>query len=483
MKRVIVTVGASVGILLTLCAGFLTLGTQAGATPSPTLTVSPTGANSGSCQTTACKTISYAVAQAPAGATINVGPGTYAEQLIITKALTINGSGAGSTIIDPTSLVADTDTDSATAQYAIIDTKGTPGVHLSGLGVNGAAALSFIDGFGCASDYVGIYFHNASGSIANTAVTNIELEPSLFGCQSGQGVYVDSASGSSSNVTMSGLVVTSYDKNGITCDDVGTYCSITGSVVTGIGPTALIAQNGIQDVWGSTSIQNDTVTNNSYSGPNGPAAATGILIFDAGPQVINQNVIANNDVNIFAGEDSGLASGEPIADPPTGVWTITTNIVANAVNHGPYPFGDGYGDGIQIVNTANPVNVVGNTVNGAAEFGIGLYGATNASIWENAINGAGDGIYVGGPGYASTDSSHDAITADAISNSAVDGILADVDSSFDVFTLNFAAADHHNDFVNLGTNNTFLADVGEPVVLAGPIAGVVLLLAHLTLAL
>ena len=55
-----------------------------------------------------------------------------------------------------------------------------------------------------------------------------------------------------------------FDKNGITCDDTYTNCTITNSTVQGDGPNNGIAQNGIQgfaanviDVTGST-VSNDT---------------------------------------------------------------------------------------------------------------------------------------------------------------------------------------------------------------------------------
>jgi len=46
-------------------------------------------------------TIAAAVAAAPWGATILIGPGTYVEQLTITKSLTFEGSGRGVTILEP----------------------------------------------------------------------------------------------------------------------------------------------------------------------------------------------------------------------------------------------------------------------------------------------------------------------------------------------------------------------------------------------
>jgi parallel beta-helix repeat protein len=396
-RRVLTTVAVATLSLGATALGTLLMAAPATAAPPSNTYVAPGGTDTGSCTSThaPCLTISYALTRTPAGGTVNVAAGTYNEQLTITRGVTISGAGATKTIIDPTALSSsDTDSDSSSLENAIIDVNGTTGVNLKGLGVNGTGASPTFTG--CGVDFVGIYFHNASGTISDSAVSNIELPLSLFGCQDGQGIYVTANAGSQSNVVMSGLSVTAYDKNGITCDDVGTFCAITGSTVTGIGPTPLTAQNGIQVVWGSSIIAGNSISANSYSGAAGaPASASGILIFDGGPQLVSGNVIADNDVNIFAGEDGGLASSEPIADPAPGVWAIIGNAVNGATNNAPAPFnvvGSGYGDGIQLEGTANDVDVADNSVNGAAEFGIGLYGVSNASISGNTVTRAFDGI-------------------------------------------------------------------------------------------
>jgi hypothetical protein len=114
---------------------------------------------------------------------------------------------------------------------------GTASVSLQGLTIDGSAASTEFTG--CGSDFVGVYYHDASGSLNDVDVTNVELPTELFGCQDGLGIYVaiDAASVTPSNVTMSDVSVTSHDKNGITCDDVGTVCAIGDSQVSGIGPT------------------------------------------------------------------------------------------------------------------------------------------------------------------------------------------------------------------------------------------------------
>ncbi|MFL5800323.1 MAG: choice-of-anchor Q domain-containing protein [Roseiflexaceae bacterium] len=64
--------------------------------------VAPTGAAANDCRTpaTACRTIGAAVQKAAGGDTIHIAAGTYAETLALPRSLTLEGAGAGSTIID-----------------------------------------------------------------------------------------------------------------------------------------------------------------------------------------------------------------------------------------------------------------------------------------------------------------------------------------------------------------------------------------------
>ncbi|MGH9123079.1 MAG: hypothetical protein ACRDYC_14240, partial [Acidimicrobiales bacterium] len=185
------------GVIVAFSLAQVALGGVASAA-TPVLTVSTHGTDAGNCQAAACQTIGYAVSQAPAGAVVNVGPGTYAEQISINKPLTLQGRGAGSTVIAPTATPRIfSDTDSSYLQLPIVDVSGTIGVNLSGFTVNGAAAIASYGttGQGCLQSPLGIYENNASGTISHVAVANIQLPSDLFGCQGGQGIYVNSSSG------------------------------------------------------------------------------------------------------------------------------------------------------------------------------------------------------------------------------------------------------------------------------------------------
>jgi LPXTG-motif cell wall-anchored protein len=66
-----------------------------------TLLVSKSGTDAGDCRVNPCASVGYALSQAPSGATISVGAGTFHESVLVpTVPVTIEGTGAGSTTID-----------------------------------------------------------------------------------------------------------------------------------------------------------------------------------------------------------------------------------------------------------------------------------------------------------------------------------------------------------------------------------------------
>jgi parallel beta-helix repeat protein len=414
------------------------------------------GVDSGTCRlsTNPCATISYALTEASPSATIHVAAGTYAEQLVITQAVSIVGAGA-STIIEPDSLpVADTDTDSSEPQYAIVDIPSATDVNLKDLTINGTDAEGQFTG--CGPDFVGVYYHDSSGSLTAVGVQQIRLPLADYGCQDGQGVYVASDANTTSNVTMTAVSVTNYDKNGITCDDAGTTCSVTRSTMTGIGSTDLIAQNGFQGYnAASVTLTHNTVTDNSYNGGGPGNSASGLLIYDVGTLTATNNVVSDNDVNVYLGSDG--------TGPAEGAWTFSSNTVRGATDN--VAGGETqYGDGIQIDSTSNALTVSSNIVTGSAENGISLLGVIGATISGNTASANTDnGIYVGGPGPSlGTGSSGNTVNGNIAKNNGNDGILADTDATSNTFSSNTTGHNSAYDLEDLGASNIWTHNGCEP---------------------
>ena len=327
--------GGRLGLAVLTLVGTLTGATMllgqnvAGATTSGgTLYVSTTGSDTGTCRlaTHPCLTIGYTITQSNPNSTISLAPGTYPEQVSISKSLTIVGV-ASQTSIAPTSLSpVDTDPNHSSTPYPIVDVTSGATLTLKNLTIDGSGAQSTFNS--CGQDPIGVYFHNAFGDLKNVTVSNIaETSPtdgSLFGCQVGIGVYVASDTGSS-NVILQSDTITGYQKDGVACRDANTRCYVNDSTVTGVGPSPYQGANGIE-IYGAAigSVIGNTVTANSYTAGGAGNQATGLLLLDDGILTVTGNTLSGNDINAYLGSDG--------SGPTESGWTFSQNTVTGATD-------------------------------------------------------------------------------------------------------------------------------------------------------
>jgi len=295
--------------LLTLLAlGLIVLG--ASATQAATLTVG--NATSGACVHT-FTTIQSAVTAASPGDTIQVCPGTYDEQVnVTTQDLTIDGAGAGSTIIKPSIVVPNSSSlFSGLPIYAIVLIDGVEGVTVEDLTVDGADAAAPL----ACNTYVGIFYRAASGTISHARVTNIFF-PAWRGCQGYLGIFVQSGNGGpglNSDVLIDHNTVDNYGKNGITANEAGTSVTVTNNTVTGRGPVGVgdAAQNGVQLGFGAHGkVTDNSISNHNYTPPD--YVACGILAFNAGGSLgqTKNNTFVGNEQNVCTA-GNGPSSNSP----------------------------------------------------------------------------------------------------------------------------------------------------------------------------
>jgi parallel beta-helix repeat protein len=253
------------------------------------------------CPTAKFTTIQSAVDAANPGDTIRVCAGTYAEQVTISKSLTIRGDN-GAIVMPGAVTVNGSDIPSGTPVAAVIVVTDASPVAIDNLIVDGSN-----NGISeCSPDFKGILFQNSSGYILHNAIRHIRLASSLSGCQSGEAIEVETASGLSSTVIIHDNSVWEYQKNGITANQAGTTATITTNTVTGIGPTTGAAQNGIQVAFGATgSITGNTIADNIWatcvSTSDCSTNATGILVFESDGIVVASNTTGSNQIGIFIG--------------------------------------------------------------------------------------------------------------------------------------------------------------------------------------
>lgn len=307
------------------------------------------------------------------GETIFVDPGTYVEQLNINKDITLQATAPGAIIKSPNVLTDFFVSAGPNNHYPIIYVHDTDNASIIGFTIDG-------DGKGNSNyRFDGIAYFNAGGTIQGNAIQNIVNTP-FSGSQHGVGIFVYATDGGSHTIVIDDNVIENYQKNGITVSGGGITAEITDNVVTGVGPTATIAQNGIQVSGGANAlIEGNTVTGNVYTPQT--VVSTGILFFGPGNVEIIGNDLDGNDVNAYiTGASSAQISGNTFKN---GVW-----------------------DGVWI-DTSGTTTITDNDFIGNAE-GVGLWGMTNMAnvhINGNVFTGNMYGVY-----------NYDAIDVDATGN-------------------------------------------------------------------
>ena len=282
--------------------------------------------------------------------------GTYDTQITVTASnvvLTgVPGTPASEVIIQPTIL-----TDNAVNYHCLIETlcsnnesvvdrnpatipaiiyvAGATSVAVEGLTVDGsmaASTLSALQPVGCIPSngcYMGIYFYGASGTIAGSAVTNINTYAEYLSNPSsppyGNGILVANGTTGISTVTISGNAIATYAKNGITCVFQGTTCKISNNQVSPLilseEKLSSTASNGIEIGRGATgTISGNVVSGNvcvvgaDCGGSVGSdlilgAQATGIVTYLASGAVpISGNTLTGNDIGIELVGDTGMVT-------------------------------------------------------------------------------------------------------------------------------------------------------------------------------
>ena len=332
-------------------------------------------------------TIQAAVYASAPGATILVCPGTYPEQVMINKPLTLTGASltaaSGAVIVSPAGGLSGNATSFSSGNpiAAQILVQNTTRVTINNLTVDGSNNQVNTCG---PPTVVGIFYQNASGTVTNNAVFNQRLGPGYEGCQNGLGIFVQSGSGGSSNVAIATNVVQGYQKNGITGNEAGTRITVTSNNVTGQGATTGAAENGVQIGFGATgsitlnSTLDDVWAPDTISDPGD--AAAGILVYASSNVLISGNTVGNTQYGIAVVTDAS----EGVAD--------NNQILQNRVN-ATHIF-----DAIDVCSNRNLIQ--GNILSGSDESGVhldsscGFTGNLNR-VNANVVNSACAGILLG----------------------------------------------------------------------------------------
>ena len=297
---------------------FLSLITISNAT-----TVTINGENAGN------NAIQSAINNAISNTIINLGPGTYPEQLFINKSnIAIIGSGTTNTIIAPNVMIYNPSQAEGSAMavfnaLSVIYAINSINVTLSKFYVNGTVPSHYVvtNYTGClqgaspvTTRYDGVTFFNVSGTISYLNVSNVAFDR-FSGCQEQFGAIGVVGGPASPNVIIRNNYVTNYTKQGIACavkTGSNLNCTIENNTVIGYGPDKNNSQLGIPVYNGAIAkIVNNTVAGDSYIGgssynSNYFLGTQSVGIYSDRPLNISNNRLYRNDIGIQIGAYSQI---------------------------------------------------------------------------------------------------------------------------------------------------------------------------------
>jgi len=396
LRKIMFFIGPVTALALALGAIFAVQSfSRTFAASSHTRYVGHTAGTNASCSSPGYTSVQAAVDAASNGDIIYLcGTVPYAEQVIITKAITLTGD-AGATIQAPATFTTTASqlppqfaSDNLVIPQAIVIVWGA-GSNARVMNLNITGPLPGNGGCG-ADEYGVLVIAGGKAVLQGDHVSNIhDSNSALYGCQFGVGIevgrrYWHTAGYGSAKVEnfvgqamITRVTVTGYQKNGITVDGPGSKANITGSTIDGAGRdnqfAPIIAQNGIQISRGAVGqVVGNTVAGNSYTGTAPGASSGGILVYggcgdpDSVKVVVEGNMLSNNDVGVY------LNNYDPSCTAPapqkTNEEVLNNKISNNAVtNQSSYTASDGntyngYQAGIDDIG--NYDLIVQNTISG-----------------------------------------------------------------------------------------------------------------------
>ena len=290
---IVVSTAALTALVAVCCAS--------SASAAASLYVATTGTDTGNCQTSSspCKTISYALNQAPSAATIQIAAGTYDENPLIGSSVSLVGASQTKTIIDG---------GGTNTTVTVIGAGAT--VNLSDLTIKGGRATQ---GGGISSDAQTL-------SLSHVTVSGNMAEPAGAGTPGqGGGIYL---SGSTTTVTianskiMSNHAIGSAGKAGAADSgdpgsnggegmgggiyDAGATLTLTKTTIS--KNTAKGGKGGAGGSWDSSS------SGTGGNGGDGGTGAGGGIYTDDGPLTLTSSQVDSNTAQSGGGGNGGSAS-------------------------------------------------------------------------------------------------------------------------------------------------------------------------------
>lgn len=268
-----------------------------------------------------------------------VESGIYSEQLNITSRGGISLVGLGTwnnpSVIEPSSVVVNTFLsyfgNYPQASIILAGSNGTGpslnDISITNLVINGVKASPSLDNYPiCYSDFQGINFNGASGSVLNNKIENIYLPPDQADCQNGGEVDGDRNNNPAplETITIANNILTNYNEAGIYCYGAGVDCTITNNTVSFYTPYESLALGpaGIGILGGAIGIASwNTISDNICTGAQcgsnliSQYQGDGILTDGSGTgTVVKDNTLIDNQIGVAAYFDITSVKNNKISD-------------------------------------------------------------------------------------------------------------------------------------------------------------------------
>jgi parallel beta-helix repeat protein len=189
--------------------------------------------------------------------------------------------------------------------------------------------------------------------------------------------------GTTGSARIIGNVIERYQKNGPTVDNTGSHAEIAHNRILGVGPTATIAQNGVQVSRGATAdIQHNFTSGHLYVPQT--VASTGFLFFDSGRVLTEHNTLSANDVGVYIENTASMTTtAYTLVRASTFDGIALIPAAGNQVAHN--KTSDNSGPGIALYDSSQNNTLHNNEVKDNADSGILLDDADNNTVANNQV--------------------------------------------------------------------------------------------------
>jgi hypothetical protein len=241
-------------------------------------------------------TISAAVAGVPAGATIQVCPGVYPEQVTITQPLTLQGIRSGNSnraviTINPNGNLAPNVTsvigEYLYAQVLVQNVNPAGPVNIIGITVDGTNGPQ--QGCTDANGFAGVFY--ASGT--NGTVNEVTARNQIGGCGLGAGIWIENGAGPTQAITVENSSVRNMDGPGINEVSDQNPATITATIKGNFVTSANSLEGNIEAVGVWVQGGAGTVTNNYITGGSTGIFNSGTVFGPCCAITVSGNVLAD----------------------------------------------------------------------------------------------------------------------------------------------------------------------------------------------